>query len=378
MLGDCYSAEFFRDIKDNRTRSALSQIADETQEDLAYYEQVLKDFGCEVIRPKLDRSDSVLNYVNSNGAIKGRVPRPPLQPRDGQLIAGNRGLIVRGDHKSISDALHKYSNNTQSLVESNSEIPPLPEFKYNEVMCSESGDWPSYREYKNNFKNQSFFKPHIWEEIQQIDYNPNYAIGSSATTFMVGTRLYHDSSHICDANEEEYVRTCGYLDDFEIIFHKYDGHTDGNFHPIKPGALLSLTDVQNYSKTFPNWDVCYLPDQSWDKVSGFLKMKKQVAGKWWVPEQENNIGFTQFVETWLNDWVGYVEETVFDVNVLVLDEKHVCVSQKNNEQVNNFLKKHGMEPVYIPWRHRYFWDGGLHCITLDLYREGTQQDYFKG
>ena len=23
-----------------------------------------------------------------------------------------------------------------------------------------------------------------------------------------------------------------------------------------------------------------------------------------------------------------------------------------------------------------FWDGGLHCITLDLYREGEQQDYF--
>ncbi len=35
-----------------------------------------------------------------------------------------------------------------------------------------------------------------------------------------------------------------------------------------------------------------------------------------------------------------------------------------------------MEPVYIPWRHRYFWDGGLHCITLDLVREGTQQNYF--
>jgi hypothetical protein len=35
-----------------------------------------------------------------------------------------------------------------------------------------------------------------------------------------------------------------------------------------------------------------------------------------------------------------------------------------------------MEPVYVPWRHRYFWDGGLHCITLDLRRDGTQQDYF--
>ena len=62
--------------------------------------------------------------------------------------------------------------------------------------------------------------------------------------------------------------------------------------------------------------------------------------------------------------------------MLVLDERHCCVSQQDNEIVNAFLKKHNMEPVYVPWRHRYFWDGGLHCITLDLYREGTQQDYF--
>jgi hypothetical protein len=27
------------------------------------------------------------------------------------------------------------------------------------------------------------------------------------------------------------------------------------------------------------------------------------------------------------------------------------------------------------FRHRHFWDGGVHCITQDLYREGTQEDY---
>jgi len=47
-----------------------------------------------------------------------------------------------------------------------------------------------------------------------------------------------------------------------------------------------------------------------------------------------------------------------------------------NEKLLEFLKKHKMEPIHIPWRHRYFWDGGLHCITLDLVREGTQEDYF--
>jgi hypothetical protein len=378
MLGDCYPAEFFRDIKNNRIRSALSQIADETQEDLDYFQSVLRDFGCEVVRPDLDQNDSILNYIDETGKLNGKqgVPRSPLQPRDTQLIIGNSGLIIHDDHPSIAKTLFDYNPNTHDLR--HKDAPPLPEFKYNEIMCPLSGDWPGYTEYKNNYNNQSFFKPHVWKELEEITYNLNHFVGTSAATFMVGSRLYHDTSHMSNIEEQEYVKSFEYFDNFDIFFHAYEGHTDGNFHPIKPGAILSLNDVQTYSKTFPNWDVCYLPDQSWDKVDGFMAMKGKVKGKWWVPEQEDNDEFTYFVETWLNDWVGYTEETVFDVNVLVLDEKHVCVSQKNNTQVNNFLKKHGMEPVYIPWRHRYFWDGGLHCITLDLYREGTQQDYFKG
>ena len=43
---------------------------------------------------------------------------------------------------------------------------------------------------------------------------------------------------------------------------------------------------------------------------------------------------------------------------------------------SKYQKKHKVEPVHVPWRHRYFWDGGLHCITLDLYRDGVQKDYF--
>ena len=27
-------------------------------------------------------------------------------------------------------------------------------------------------------------------------------------------------------------------------------------------------------------------------------------------------------------------------------------------------------------RHRFFWDGGLHCATSDLEREGECEDYF--
>ena len=47
-----------------------------------------------------------------------------------------------------------------------------------------------------------------------------------------------------------------------------------------------------------------------------------------------------------------------------------------SERVFNFLKKHKIEPVICTQRHRWFWDGGVHCLTQDLYREGEQHDYF--
>jgi len=30
----------------------------------------------------------------------------------------------------------------------------------------------------------------------------------------------------------------------------------------------------------------------------------------------------------------------------------------------------------VPWRTRGFWDGGIHCITLDVRRRGNLVDYF--
>ena len=54
------------------------------------------------------------------------------------------------------------------------------------------------------------------------------------------------------------------------------------------------------------------------------------------------------METWLQDWVGYVEESVFDVNVLMLDEHHCCVANPINQIVNTFFKKHKIEPFMYP------------------------------
>lgn len=358
MLGNNYAPEFF-DGLNTKAEDPLKRICEETLEDLDGFKQILQQFGIQVIQPQMDPAERFIDNPTT-------YPRGPLQPRDHQIILGNRAWTSEKDHPAIAECLRDYDKVDV--------LPMLAELTESEYDYIAGGDYPSYEDYLINFDNQNFFMPHVWDELKN-KFVKEVPI-TSANSFPLGKRI--------DIGVEKNIdRTYSFhkhLDPNKLLtkvnFLPMDGHSDANFHPIKPGAILSLYEVQTYEDTFPGWDVCYLPDQSWKKVKGFNKLKKKNAGKWYLAGEEDNTEFTNFVETWLQDWVGYVEETVFDVNVLMLDEHHCCVSNPNNEQVNNFLKKHKVEPVYVPWRHRYFWDGGLHCITLELRRKGKQQDYF--
>lgn len=363
MLGNNYLPEFFNGIQDN-VGDPLKRICEETLEDLEGYKKILQQFGVEVIQPEIDPSERFLDSPHLSGH-----PRGPLQVRDAQLVLGNDCYITGTDHPAIARSIKNYNNDVIDLVNC-----PMLEHSYQLVQCHVSGDWPGYPEYSANFNNQQFFKTHVWNEIQEasIGYQPFVDL-NSACCMMIGDHVVYAPEPTTTIKKQALKVFSEMNPDWRIVTHEFDGHTDGSFHPLKPGAILSLYDVQTYSETFPGWDVCYLPDQSWKKVNKFLKLKKVNAGKWWLPGEEDNAEFTHFVETWLQDWVGYVEETVFDVNVLMVDEHHCCVSNPDNEQVNAFLKKHNIEPVYVPWRHRYFWDGGLHCITLDLKRKNIDK-----
>lgn len=373
MLGQCYPPSFFKDIKNDRIRDALIKISEETIEDLENFEQILKKFGCQVIRPEIDPSENIMNYINKEGALVS-VPRSPLQPRDTQLVVGNELFYVLDDHPSIKKKLDEYNsiNPNRLFFDTSSKIELFPKMSEKRFQLVAGADWLTYEDYLRD-DYFSRIPVHILEEIRTFT---QHIINAPSIT-VVGKDIYLD---IYGLQDNSISNTPNLIDkkvseNFRLNYLSISGHNDGCFHTLKPGAILSIFEVQTYENTFPGWDVCYLENQSWDLVEDFLRLKKKVNGKWWVPGEENNDEFTHFVETWLQDWVGYVEETVFDVNVLVLDENHVCVNNLN-PTVIDFLKKHKMEPVYIPWRHRYFWDGGLHCITLDLCREGTQEDYF--
>lgn len=370
VLGDCYPVSFYKDIKNEKIKSALTKITEETLEDLANFESVLKSFGCNVLRPTVDQNLSIMDFIN-DGKIKN-IPRSPLQPRDAQFVLGNKlycsGKDANGEFNVLLENYNKKDFDSYSTVPSDLSI----KLTRDEFEFIAGSDWLTYEDYLQPYYFEKI-KPKIKDEYMRRITRINLPVPPSCT--MVGKDLYIDI-HIEDPISPQVF---DYLKsnhpNMRINTLKIGGHNDGCFHTLNPGVIISVNDIQHYEKTFPNWDICYLENQSWKLVDPFVKMKKKVNGKWWVPGEEDNDEFINFVETWLNEWVGYCEESVFDVNVLMLDEHHVCVGN-HNETAFAFFKKHKIEPIIVPWRHRYFWDGGLHCITLDLYREGQMEDYF--
>ena len=137
--------------------------------------------------------------------------------------------------------------------------------------------------------------------------------------------------------------------DFDI-----ERHTDGVFCPVKEGVIIATPSARNLEYVFPDWDILYLDINTQDLND--MQMSKEIV---WSPKHIPE----EYVK-----WVGYSPETFFDVNCLQLDESHLMVT-RYNKQVFDFLKKHKVEPIIIPFRHRYLWDGGLHCMTFDYDRE---------
>ena len=63
------------------------------------------------------------------------------------------------------------------------------------------------------------------------------------------------------------------------------------------------------------------------------------------------------------------------MNILVLDPKTICVEAQEVEQMEQFDKL-GFEVIPVPLWETAAFGGGLHCATVDIYREGNCEDYF--
>ena len=324
IVGRAYTPDYFDFIEDATVRDQLAHILAETNEDLDNLQKVCETYGAIVKRPGLIDKDYFQRLqTKDNGA-----PLPPLTPRDWQITLGDKLLRVL-------------------------KVDELDE------ICAEYGD--------------VVINPH------GEHWDPNCILnGASASCIVrVGTDVFFDNSDYLKPEQSRWIQE--HCLDSRYRFHEAitDGHGDAVFAILKPGVLLSSKwdDQLDLDADFPGWEVSKLECSTiWHAMAVGKFKEENFNGAWYVQGQTPTPEFTRFVDTYLKEWVGYVSDTVFDVNCLVLDEENVIFSAYN-KQVFDYCKKHRINPIISELRHSYFWDGGVSCCTQDIRRRGGLETY---
>jgi hypothetical protein len=339
-LGDCYPAQFYDHLAPE-VRDCFYKITEITQEDLTVIQRKLESFDITVRRPKYT---SVDQYLISH--FGDSLEKPLITPRDHFIVSGN----------------NLYGSSHPGNIQSGSPM------------------WETIEVYKNSYEHG---------EIDWIDAKHCYISG--ANVVRVGRDMYFDIYQ-----SDQSLTQHSYNDRLQFFrenigprFSKYrlnvmdnGGHTDGCFAVLKPGLLLASKYYDNYPLTFPGWELIQLTKPNYITDIKKIKLKPHNMphhnGKWWKFDESSMVSnsFNQYIIDHALTWVGNYTETYFDLNCLVLDENNVMMMDGNHNLFEYLLKNHGINVHPVPFRTRTFWDGGLHCLTLDIRRQGGFSDYF--
>jgi hypothetical protein len=321
-LGDCYPAHFY-DHLESEVRDVFYEITQKTQEDLAVIQRKLEEFGVVVQRPRYDNID---HFLNNNDILL----KPQITPRDHFLVAGNN--FIGTDYPAMwGHALEQYRMDSESTV---------------------------------------------------IDSVNSQHLGfiSGANTVRAGRDIYldlcysHNKKSTLEQQLQEFQQfVAPMFKDYRVHVLFNGGHVDGCFAIAKPGLLITSTYFSDYDRTFPGWEQIEIHHPEFH--NGQFRTGPDYNGKWWETTAAPSRAFNNHIIKYALDWVGNYTETYFEVNCLVIDEKNILMLGEN-ELVFRALESHGITAHSLPFRTKTFWDGGLHCLTLDIRRQDSMIDLF--
>jgi hypothetical protein len=169
----------------------------------------------------------------------------------------------------------------------------------------------------------------------------------------------------------------GQFGNYRVDLVANGGHMDGCFAILKPGLILANHYFDDYERTFPEWEIIQLDNPTYGAApsTGYQQSYPVYNGKFYDTTVGNNRMFNEHIIKHAQDWVGCYTETFFELNCLVIDEQNVIMLAEN-ELLAETLARHGITVHWVPFRTRSFWDGAMHCLTVDIRRQSSIVDYF--
>jgi hypothetical protein len=343
-LGDVWPAHFF-DNDSGEVKDSFYQITEWTKDDLDAIQKKFESFDVVVRRPQIDGTKREL-YTISEGSQLLR--KPPICPRDTHGVIGDKIFSVTGGdpcylplHDLYEGHVYKKSHDVPMIVGSN------------------------------------IVK--IGKDIIFDHFGVEDAPGS-----------LEDRKHNVFEMFEEFERLQGSMfgSDYRLHFSTEGGHLDGCYMPVKEKLVLTTDHYDAYDTILPEWKTIGIRSPSYVAESSHKYINAISGPRHAVNKWEGNYSgmmdnaphhFNNYVKQYCQDWIGNYKETYFEVNVVPIDENNlICIGTENKvfEKLFIELEKNGITCHPVPWRTRGFWDGGVHCITLDVRRKGELKDYF--
>jgi hypothetical protein len=371
MVGRAYPPEFYSWIKNSETRRRFETLAIETEEDYQALINLLQtQFGVKIVRPNLPDDLNSL-YIDNKWV------QPPTAPRDYFLMIHDKFWVP-----SVPNASHAWSVFYRQNKQSRWDNYVRPQDFYSA--------WPEYAsEMSQKFANfQQVDQAHLSAKLKFYTHIFD-DIRNNGTEIIPTDLDFINGCFVSRIGEDIYFATQTYHDDQQSILQQVNtlfpnstnhivnagGHGDATYCPITPGLIVSLRDIPTYADTFPDWEVIYLPPSEYSHMREFEFSMKHNKGRWFMPGFEQDPNLINIVDHYFNGWVGNAAETVFHVNILIVDHKNIVVSG-HNDQVEAACARYGINVHVVPFRHKYFWDCGTHCATNDIHRDGVIKSFF--
>lgn len=316
-IGGTYPSEFYQHLG-SQAHDLFAKITEITEKDFDLLEKTLRNLDVHVVRPKFHRLDDYLDEHDN-------LLKPTVSPCDIALTLADTLYLMPQYPSGINPyqhAVNDYLQNGQKIHVIDRGTP-------------EPWAWIIFASVVR-----------AGRDIL-IDYIPSHETSKVSALKVAESLSQHYRVHLSSTGN----------------------HNDGVFCPIQPGHIFSSHYRSVYDQSFPGWKVFHLPDTTHKNV-----IKLGTHRKWYLPGIDYG-HFNADILSVAEDWLGYPQETIFEVNMLVVDEKNI-VCGAYDEQAFKYFESLGITPHLVEFQSRYFWDAGIHCLTSDIYRQGPRLDYW--
>ena len=325
ILGSVYDIDNVPHIYEGKEQESFVKINEQSHFELLEFQQILEQHNIKVLRPSQPR-----DYNHHPDLFK---QAPLINMRDFHLAYGNLFFLTYGSYSNRRFQHAWIEKIANQLIDNDNFVLSANEFNfyYDESFLSTTAKKEHFiKTYTVNYREQNLY--HVAGLLKHNDM----AIASMVSGTPIGKKWI-----------EKWLSTL----DVRYVEVPTVGHIDAS-HSILRRDLLLSSSQNTPLKTFFE-DLIVVPVKpayyEWLNDPQFIKKVRNPIG-------------------WLYECQGYFQDFCAEANAFSLDPETVCLSFYDKDFYDQ-LKNKGVTAIYVPWKNRHFWGGGLHCITLDIERE---------